>query len=171
MHKYEYTLDDNDYLEFNRYIFYKSPVQKKNMIWVRYGVAAISLLMLPFAARLFEDNLALWISYVVLVLLPVLWIVFFNRTLTWFIKRAMKSENINFNRKMRVNFIDNQIIEVTEAGESRTNYHNIEKIGVDKNAIYLFINEAQALIVPERVFENDDKKVQFMEFIKNKTGK
>jgi len=166
MYKFEYTLEEQDYVEFNRYIFYKSPIQRKNMLWLRFGVAAISLMLLPLAARFIEAGATLWTAYAILVLLPLGWIIFFNYFLTSLFRRLVRKQGVTFGQNLAISFDGNQITEKTEYGENRINYESIKKIADQRQGLYIFVDDIRAVILPLRVFESDEQKAQFLEHLR-----
>ena len=56
------------------------------------------------------------------------------------------------------------------AGEAETKikYTAMERIEINKNAIYIYFNSIQACIIPFSVFESEKQKSEFIEFINNK---
>ncbi|MCL2753243.1 MAG: YcxB family protein [Defluviitaleaceae bacterium] len=170
MYKFEYILEEMDYVEFNRHVFYKSPVQRKNMMWMRFGVALIPLLMLPLAVRFLESGAMLWLSCAFLVILSLGWIFLFKKFLTRLFKRLVGKLDIVFGQKISVIFDGKNIIEKTELGENRSKYESIREVSEEHQgkSVYVFIDDIRAVILPARAFESDAQKEEFIKHIKQK---
>ena len=67
-----------------------------------------------------------------------------------------------------IRFYDDFLIDTTNDTETKIKYASIEKIWINnKSAIYLFFNAVQAFVVPFSVFETEEQKAGFLEFINN----
>jgi len=165
MYTFEYTLEEQDYVEFNRHIFNSVPAQRRNMLWLRFGVAAISIMLLPLAARFIENPTMLWTAYVLLVLFPLGWIIFFNHFLTRLFRRLIRKQGLTFGQKVNITFDGKQIIEKTDHAQNKSPYEKIKKVAAQKQGVYIFIDDIRAVILPSRVFENDAQRHDFVKSI------
>jgi len=162
MYTFEYTLEEADYVEFNRHVFYRSRQMRKNMLWLRFGVAVVSLALLPVAARLFYGNPALWVAYVVLVVFPIGWVIFFDRFLSALFRRIIRRGGFVFGQNITVVFDGKVIIEKTASGENRTSYDSIKKIADERQGVYVYVDDVRAVILPNRVFESDSQRQELI---------
>jgi len=86
------------------------------------------------------------------------------------IKNAMKYGKFN-NKDVILRFDENIITEITDKNENKIKYSIIEKIALGKAAVYIYIGALQAFIIPFWVFESEQQKVDFLDFINQKNFK
>ena len=77
-----------------------------------------------------------------------------------------RSGKLPFGKNVQLDFYENYICETTEMAETRFKYSSIEYMGVDKNAVYLYYNAMQALVILRSVFESKEDEDAFLEFIR-----
>ncbi|WP_242865763.1 YcxB family protein [Desulfosporosinus sp. HMP52] len=60
------------------------------------------------------------------------------------------------------------IVDLSENSEAKTQYNEIHDIVEDKEHIYVYVNANSAHIIPNRIFENLDKKNEILALLKQK---
>ena len=60
---------------------------------------------------------------------------------------------------------DNQIIETTEHTKEFVNINSVEKVIINEEYIFIYINSMQAYIIPLRVFKNGEEEDRFRKYI------
>ena len=87
------------------------------------------------------------------------------------IKLIKKDGRLPYGKDVLIQFNEDYFIENTNETESKVKYEIIEKIVCGMYAIYIYISSIQAFIVPFSVFENEEQRNEFLEFVNNKVGK
>jgi len=170
-YKFEFTLDDSDYLEFNKFHAKTSPSQRRSWLWMRFGVGLVGPGVVWFLASNSENTNSLWVVSAVFIALYLPYVLLFDRiilepTLKRILKNAKKEGKLSYSQKTVIRFDAEQIHQTSDSGEGTTPYHIIERIGKGKTALYIFIGAMQAIILPYHVFESEAQKQEFIEFIK-----
>ena len=169
--EYIFDLTEKDYLNFNmftatNYVFYQK--QKRYF----YLIFTILPSVVYFTIKFFEGHNFLGPDFVFVFLvvpLTVLIRIFFPKLYDYLIFRNLKNVlskegRNNILGERRVVFEENKIRTITKFTESTTQYAAITEIKESKDAIYLYISPAAAIILPLRIFMNEAKKKEFMEF-------
>ncbi len=174
MYKFEYSLTDSDYIKFNIFHTFNSKSGKKNMLTLRLIVPVILffILFIPLINK--ENRDIIFFSSTIFIYLVSSIICFFlaKHFQIYFIKkmvkRIKKDGKLPYGKNNLIKFDQNFIYEVNDKIETKTKYTVLENIMVDDNAIYIYFSAIQAYIIPFRVFENDEQKEAFLEFINDK---
>ena len=66
---------------------------------------------------------------------------------------------------------ENEIVDNSEHSEAKTQFNAVENIVEDKEHIFIYVNADSAHIIPTRIFENNDKKKEFLAFLNQKVGR
>ena len=85
-------------------------------------------------------------------------------------KRFKKVENLPYGQEVELEFEEDHFTEKLPGSESKSDYSRVIKIVTDKQAIYVYVSAIQALIIPFRVFENPSDRVNFLNFLHEKTS-
>lgn len=177
---FTFDLTKQDYLDFNiftvqNYKFYNN--QKKYL--------RILFMIIPFAVGvvnyLFESKSKLDFSDIIMFsLMAILSILFWKYFPKLFDKLTQKNAERVLFREGKLNnilgkrslfFDEDNIRCITQYEESLTKYEIIIKKEESKTAIYLYTTPAMAIIIPLRVFADETKKQEFINFIDKKTKK
>ena len=172
MFKFNYTLDDNDYFEFNKYHVQHSPSQRRNQLLTRFGVPFICAMLVFYFHRSF-DGLAFWLSVVALVAVAVGWVVGYPKLVLEPLIRRMIS---NLKRDGKLPFGDTELAtfemdylrKITSTGERRVCYAALQSIVEGETAIYIYLNALEAVIMPNRIFKDEGQRQSFLKFLHTK---
>jgi len=177
MYTFEYTLDEKDYLEFNKFHHMNSAETKKitkptNLLFAAIGFVGWILLMF------FEIPETLAFLGILLGFLTAFCVVVFSLILLWkplimllvriSIKSMKKQGKLPFGKVNIIHFSEEDIHQIAEISETKVKYDIIEKIDVGDKAIYIYFTAAQAFLVPYSAFENEQQTIDFLSFIKEK---
>ena len=172
MYKFEFELDDDDYIAFNRYHIHHSPASKRSLLLTRFLMPLFFIAFSIYMANKVEYPI---LNYSIFGVISAVWIVFFNRYCDHLLRKQIaklkKTGKLPFGRNVSLQFEEEAIAEYTERGEQKMNYATLEQIAVDNNAVYLYIGAVQACIIPLRVFANDGERQAFLTFINAKIPK
>ena len=178
IYNFNFSLTYNDYLKFNIH-------HHNSMGWVKWLDRALRLSLPVVLFFMFLNMLPMLIDGLEVVVIAVLFLIiaavwFFvfpliSRAITSLmmrvtIKSMQKGGKMPYDSEMRLRFGDDDILEVTEAAESRVKYTSIEKIRMGDTAIYIYISAMQAYIMPFSVFDSREHMGEFIAFVREKTG-
>ena len=142
MFTFNYTLNDEDYLEFNKFYYQEynrtaKATPRMMFLCILVGVS-VFLIMIglqehPLYSAAFRYSF--FFCAAVFFILLILW----NRIGVKFIIGIMKKQGkLPFGKEIRIHFDENSIHEISELMETKVNYVNIERIMESKCAIYFF---------------------------------
>ncbi|MBR7116480.1 MAG: YcxB family protein [Clostridia bacterium] len=168
--RFETTLTEEDYFNFNKFHMLKSPYGKKTVNSLRVSIT-VMIIAFMFISVLFGDfSLESWLYTIPLLILLVLFHVFMPNYLTFIIKgqikQMKKSGKMPYSKESVIEFYDESFSEATEDNKTEMKYSAIERISVvTGKSIYLHTNNIMAYIIPMSAFASEDEYASFMEFI------
>jgi len=172
MFKFNITLDDNDYFEYNKYHFLNSPTGKKTLMLYRLFLPIIFLLILFIFLINGFDFVILMVQFILSAILSTTWIVFAKKNyfsnLKKNIQKLKMSGKLPFSKENILSFDEELIIQTTPENESKIKYLMVERIVEAEKAVYIFISSIQGIIIPLSAFSDDSERKQFIEFIEIK---
>ena len=172
MYQFEYTMDENDYFEFNKYHLFENPANKKRVLIRRLMVPLACVVIWLIFLLLGADFDTLSVLLFVYSVFSVMWFLSYKYSLIFSLRRnikAMKKQGkLPYSNEVIIQFNEDCFIETTSATETRTKYTNVEKVVLGKSAVYVYMGAIQAYIVPFSVFETEKQKEEFCAFIENK---
>jgi len=176
MYTFEYTLDEADYLEFNKFLYIESreTAQMKKIRKPVYFAIYFSFVAVLILSGITYEGLisVIMIALACVVATLMLFIIFWKRIALFFIMLSInyvkKDGKSLFGKENKIHFDEISIHEVTELAEIKVTYENVERIMEGRHAIYIFLNAIQAFIIPYRTFESKQQKTDFLFFIKEK---
>ena len=172
MFEFAFTLDDNDYYEFNIFHMYYAPmsiakVKRNRIMW-----PCIFILMGCVLTYVAYDPVYVY-RYGGL---SIGWSIFFKPINNFFMRMKIqgmkKFGKLSYNQQwITLRFLDDQIIEESRDSGERTGYSQVEHVFQGECAVYIYKSAMSAYIVPNRVFENDDEKNRFIAYVESKIVK
>lgn len=171
MYKFDFKLNDADYFEFNKFHVNSATSNKRAVLMIRLFLPVVLLIILLL--RYLKEDIILMISMLIsFTFVSVLWVLMIKPLLFLFLQINIKLLKMDgkmpYAKEVSVCFEDDQCIEITEIAESKIRYSAIEKIGIGRNAVYLYFGAVQALIIPFFAFADEEQKRTFLEFIRSK---
>lgn len=163
----KYSLDENDYLQYQLYAASKS----KNIKAQRsrtFIMMIATFALLSYMVYSPGDSL----SYLTMTFFGMLLILY-----KWYEKKRYSNhyrKNIAENYKERfglistLTFTENQIIEENKLGESKINYESLSEINEIQDYYFLKLITGQSLIIPKKVIPNQSDFTLKLEEIKNR---
>lgn len=171
--RFDIKLNDNDYLDFNRFTLIRSPYGKKQMVSFRIiltimfvAVALFQLITYGFSWNSLFDSIPILIIFVVSQ-------AFLKKLLALSlkgdIKRLKKSGKMPYSPESVIEFYEECFVEITLENKNEQKYSSIERISiVDGKMIYIHINNMMAYILPLYCFASSEQYNDFIDFIKSK---
>ena len=171
MYEFEFTLNDEDYLEFHKYQLNHSEL--RNQLIIGWLAIFVAFALLSVILNMIMDISVLAIIFCVIY--AGCWIFVAKPSLLvskrkLLIKITEQYGNPPYCKNNLIRFDENFIIEITDDVEAEFEYANIEKIDAGNKAIYIRNSPTGAFIIPLSVFETKPQRAEFMGFIKGKTN-
>lgn len=172
MFKFQYLLNDNDYLEFNKFHLSNAPINKKALLFLRLMVPVMLALLFLLTLLKSEDLTVEIGTLVTCVLVSVAWFFLVKPLMVAStklnIKMMKKHGKLPYGKNISIEFHEDYFIETTSETETKTKYSFIERMAYGNYAIYIYISPIQAYIVPLTVFESAEQRDAFCAFINHK---
>ena len=170
--KYSYHIVENDYYEFNKYHLFNTPLSKRRMMFGKIFVTAFILFMALIVGLTGKNDAVTYSFFGFCLVVILLYNIFFRQFMYFSIKRNIKkmkkTGKIHYDKEITSEFLEDSFAEKTADSESLVKYTMLAKIATGTNAFYLYVNVQSALIVPFRVFADENEKSMFFEFIQSK---
>lgn len=171
--KFNISLDDKEFIDFNVFVLTKSIYGRKTMVLTRIIVALIVALgaLVPLAS--FGFTLKTVYALIPLLVILVVAQVFLKHFITWRIKRTInknkRSGKMGYSPNSEMEFYDEKFCEVTPDNKTESNYSSVECVSIIKDkATYIHINHAMAYILPASCFNSTEEYEDFISFLKEK---
>lgn len=172
--RFNVNLSDKDFLDFNYFHMLKSHYGRKTYILLKTLLLVLPLVfwLVGYTIHSFsEDYLTMLI-----ILIPLCLIMFFmvkpfmKFSVKQQLKTWMKKGKKPYSTEAVMEFSDEIIIETTSENRTELKYTAVDSVYVVKGEIiYIYVNAAQAYLIPYASFENENQFNSFIEFIGNKT--
>ncbi len=171
-YKIRYSLDDNDYFEYNKIHMLTSKAGKKALMNYKLSVPVFSLILIGFVAILrFDINLII-IESIAMAVLDTIWIIFSDKIYFSKLKKSFakikKDGNLPYDKSGELVFDSDGITDITETSVFKTGYSSIEKIIITEKTIYLYTSAINAYIINSDFFKDQNEKSDFLNYITSK---
>ena len=173
MFKFSFTLDYNDYFEFNKYHLLNNSKNRRAITILRLLIPCMFAFFIGLTMRR-GDITREYVIFVVLVwiALSALWIMsikpLFSITMKYNLKHSKNVNNQIFNTAITLIFEKNSVTRITAESETTTKYKTLQRIGETKNSVYIYINDTKAILIPKSAFASGTEKQQFIDFVHGK---
>ena len=178
MFEFEYTMTKEDYLRYNEYHFLNSKSGKTQIKRYRWTVGIVAAVMFAFAVY-YTVELGFDVLVGALLMLGAVsgvCMIFGKKIIMRNLKKAVDKAAADgkapYGYKSAISFKDEYIECISELKETKIRYGAIEKVCSSDDAVYIYIEALQALVLPERVFADEAQKRSLLEFVgaKRKTA-
>lgn len=162
--KYQITLNDDDYLQFNIFYAHHSKVGKRSVRTTQLLFAIFSIILIALMFLIFGTTSELVLP--VIVVYTILSVICYFRMPKSMEKNVLKNmEHIRSDGKLpyhvrsEIEFQDSMIVERYEQGEFRLKYEDIEHIYPENDYLYIFHTALSAFVIPYRCLGADKERV------------
>ena len=171
--KFKALVSENDYLDYNIFMNFKSPYGRKNIIVSR--VLVLLIFLAPIAVNLgyggFTVNSV--INIIPYLILLAIFQILFKPLWIWMLKGHIKSMKkkgkLPYTEDAEIEFYDNCLVEIANDSKSEIKYSILERVSIVSNkVIYIHFNNAAALILPFSAFDSVETRARFIAFISEK---
>lgn len=176
LYKLNLTLTDADYVNFNFFQTFETPLGRKNILKCRILLAVGMALVAAIAvfARGWSQTSAIYVA--ICALLAAVFMVFLKRIMKTSLKKQLsqlrKSGKFHYTPQSEIEFYDDKFVEISENQPIEKSYDAIERVCVAGNRyIYMFTSSVGAYILPLSQVEKQLDKEEFLNFIRKKCPK
>ena len=161
--KLEYTLDDDDFVQYYLYTASKSKNIKKKRILMRFLIPFIYLLFSLW--EYFKENI--WLSSIFLIL-ALVWVIFYPLYTRYrYTKHYAKHVNENYKSRLfkpiKLEVTSDYILGEDFTGETKINITEVKSLTEISNNFFINVTSNASLIIPKRdIFNKDDFKEEFI---------
>lgn len=172
-YKFQIHLDDNDYLEFNKFHMLRSPYGKKQIMSLRMTMCAITLAMVLISLIINSFSIDSFISVIPLLVIITLFQISLKKitisNLKSAISRAKKKGKMPYSPSSVIEFFDEGFMETTKDQRTEQKYSALERVCVvEGKYVYLYVNNIMAHIIPNVSFDSREQYKEFLSFINEK---
>lgn len=172
-YRFNVTITDQDYLDYNTFWMLRSPYGKKQMKIFRIVITVFWVI--ASLVTLFMDGLSIVFVFgliplvIVFFLIQILFPIFFSWALRWQIKSLKKSGKMGYSPESTIEFYEDRLVETAPDNKTELKYSAVERISVvDHKMIYIHVNNIMSYILPISCFESVEQYDSFLEFIRTK---
>lgn len=174
--QFNVTLNDDDYLAYNRFHMIRSPYGAKTLRNFRIVlVAIVALFLLPTLSHVGLTPYALIAiipSLAVLTVMQLLLPTVLMSSVKSQLKKLKKEGKPAYSPKAEIEFYEDYFVETTDDNRSEIKYSAVERVSVvDGKYIYIHVNSIMSYIVPIALLDTAEKYDAFMAFLAAKCDK
>lgn len=167
MLQYHCTLTDDEYIDFNLFTLRSNPAYKRALLLCRMMVPAMLFLLLLLNIINKYDGIVIFaVMYGVAALI---W-VFAVKPLYDFItlrniKSQLKHSRSLYTPEYTLYFNEDHILDISPQQETKVFYEKIERVCVNRGAVYIYPTSVSAMILPAAVFPADADRDRLLSFL------
>ena len=167
-------LSNEDYLDFNLFVNFRTPYGKKQFAKSRLLLTIIPLWVWLLGGIMIRFEYIDWFSLVVDIVLSVI-VFFVTKPFMRFVvkrncKRMIKKTKAPFTPEATMEFYDDYFVEESPEAKTEVKYTSITQVYlVNSKMIYMFNSAVGAYIIPVSAFATTEEYNGFMNFISMKT--
>jgi hypothetical protein len=145
---------------------------KKALLLQRF-ILPLIFVVFPFILSMISSKIPFWYWMTVFSATAIWWIVFYPRRLKNRVEKRIsklvdEGKNVGFLGNSKLTLTEEGITLINEAKELKTSWKAVESICETEKHIFIFISAVEAYIVPNRIFQDENMKKEFLEQLKLK---
>jgi len=157
------TINRQDFVQYNKFFYIKKRLKSTIKFMFIFMIIVSALLNLGHFAL---SNFMFTFFYFSCILIPVMIIFYF---VGFYLLRFYPSKNGSILGEKTITINDEGLTEKSNESSTQITWKGIQSIEENNQAIYIFIDNVMAFIIPKRDFESNQHENQFMEFCLEKT--
>lgn len=171
--RFDVSLTEKDYLDFNRFHALKSPYGKKGIKAFRISITGL-LLLIAATVMFVSDfsSFSLIYAAVMVVVTAILQFFiprFFFSSIKNSIKRMHKAGTLGYSPSSSFEFSDESFTETTPTSKTEQKYSAIQRVCIDGDkAMYIYMSNAMAYVLPMSCFSSAEERASFTKFLEGK---
>jgi hypothetical protein len=159
-------LTRQDFLEFNKYVFFKSRMKRSIFIALIFTTFWIVFLNYnqPFNFIIIFIELLVFALFWTFFILIIYWTTFAR-------VKKMPDENGEILGEKTYLLSNEGLKQISANSESFNRWNGFKSIEENNKYIFLFVDKIAAYIIPKRVFQDSKEMTNFLDFVKERTKK
>ncbi len=171
--QFNVNTNDQDYLDYNKFLMLRSHYGKKQMTTFRVVFAVIIgvyiLISLYGSNFTFDSFIGIIPMAILLIIFELLFSPLFVLFLRSHLKSLKKKGKMGYSPSSVIEFYEDIFVETTPDNKTEQKYLAIERVSiVDNKVVYIHVNNIMSYILPFSCFESKEQYNEFFEFIKTK---
>ncbi|MDR0917613.1 MAG: YcxB family protein [Oscillospiraceae bacterium] len=171
-YKFSVALTDDDYLAYNKFHMTTHPAGKRLLTKMRIAIPIVFLVVFAVIGIVQKDTIPPRLLGILWVVASVYGIVSAKRLTMRATKKnlkRMKEKGVNlYSKASTITCDDEYITEVTPETEVKKKLSTLKQIYVAQTAVYIYMEESRAFLIPLRAFPDEQTRVEFTKFIQQK---
>lgn len=160
-----YTVTENDYVQYNLFHHKNSPSTKNTVMIMRFILPAILLVLGLLSIR--HHNWAAWLP---LIIIAVVWVCitpgFFRRGIAKNVKKLMYEGRCSeFIGDFSLTLSADHICYAGNGQTLKSAYYRVERIEHDNERLYIYLGSLTAIIIPKAAFKDAAEKQAFLDLL------
>jgi len=155
-----------DFLEFNKYVFFKKRIKKSISIAIFFVLFWLIIMNLnkPFSPVLILTEL---------ILFSLVWVLFMFLSYKFSFARISKmpDEKGEILGEKTYILLDDGLKQISEYGESFTKWIGIKSLEENENYLFIFVDKIAAYVIPKRYFSDKSETKEFIKTLNEKIKK
>ncbi len=175
MFKFEFSIDDNDYIKFNEYFNYIQNFNKRIYIFSKFIIPIICI-FINIINYIYKEDISLKDTIYTISIEIIFFIVFLyflgftykkyiENIVKINIKSCKKNGTLPYDKNIIISFNNEEIIEESNNKSTTYKYDIIEKVIINEDYHYIFFNALEAIILPNYVFKQNKQQKKFDNFL------
>ncbi len=172
MFEFKVDLTPEEYLQFNLYHAKYSKAGRPVYNLMKFLFPLVLIVALAIFSVSDFNLISAIIEIVLGAIICTAWFLLYDKFITFNVKNSVKAMQktgkLPYSESSMLTFDQTSITDVSKDTSMKVAYSAIEQVCADEAAYYFYMNSVQAFILPFRVFENLEQKLEFENFIKEK---
>ncbi|WP_315078613.1 YcxB family protein [uncultured Clostridium sp.] len=167
--KLEFSIEEEDYINFNMYYIDNSKTLKQPMYIFRFILPIIiSFVMVYIMNKIVRYHVIVLVIFYFLIYFA--WVYFFEKSFIKTTRKRIKKilsegKNKGLLGKRTFELNHNCIKDSNEYSTQIVNINALEKIFITDEYVFFYISSISAFIVPLRIFESNEEKEEFKNYV------
>ena len=170
MLEFNVVMNDDDYLEYNKFHMFKSPYGRRSTVGTQIMISVIMAIFVLVNLIRGSFSTESFVRAIPFVILLVLCLLCYKPLLMFFLKQQLKSYKksgkMGYSPVSKITFYEDRFEEITETNKTEQSYSSIERISVvGEKYIYIHVNSIMAYIVPFSCIESREQYDELMSLL------
>ena len=176
MYKFEFTLSESDYMEFNRFHTESSWLNRKVsqiLPWIIPVLFAFMFIRSFYRIDHWRMGVIMGMLYLGIGAAFFVGIKYLEKALTKPTLKLMmfavkRDGKLPYAKNVRMEFWDDHVIEINELAETKVKYTTMERVAVGPKGVYIYMTAISALLLPMFAFESEAQRDELVAFVREK---
>ncbi len=174
MYRFEYSITEQDYFEFNKFYMLTSKTHKRAILFYRCLGFILSLLIILIFIITNAESGFIILESICLGIFSIIWFVLGEKTyfkkLRKTINKLKKEDKLPYSEQGILIFSETEITDISPNKELKAPYSRITQLVIKNNTFYICCSGGMGYIVPFRIIPDNINVGALKSFLESKTG-